>query len=80
MICSIEAVHIGKGSIPDAFRASEFWLELCYSNSFLLSFYFEELTLMAISRLAAAIVEGRYSRKLALRIVCRQNFFASVET
>ena len=48
--------------------------------SFLLSFYFEEFSFIAISRLAAAIVDGRYSKKIAVRMHCRQNFFASLVT
>ena len=51
------------------FRYPDIELVLRYGYCFPLSFSFEELSLMAKSTHAAAIVDGRYSRKAAVRIV-----------
>lgn len=55
-------------------------LVLLYGDCLPLGFSLEEFSFIARSTQAAAIVEGLYSRKAAVRIVYRQNCFDIFET
>lgn len=81
--CSTDVFHIvNGGSGPVKFRKLRCLgvvLQLREDNYIRLGFCFE-FSLIAMSRLAAAIVDGRYSRKAAVRIVWRQRFFDILQT
>ena len=70
----------GKSTAPELRVLREpAWMAMARRGWFvLLSFDLEELSLIDKSRQAAAMVDGLYSKKEAVRIVCRQRLLAKL--